>query len=130
MNYQRSFNYGKFFLTTVFLLTLAFLSSLVVPASGETDLHISIINADDNPVKNAQVFLDGSPVGYTEYDGSKLLEGLDSGKHLVVAKKQGLGRTSANLYLSDEDSLHLRLKISETMGVPPPVQFGFHPGDP
>ncbi len=132
MNPEDSFQFGRRFyrLTTVVLLVFASLSLVVVAGNGETDLHISVIDSDGNPIRNAQIFFDKSALGYTGHDGSKTVNNVSSGKHLVVAKKQSYGRTSANVFLSGEDALHLRLKVPEGFGSPTPVQFGFYPGDP
>lgn len=132
MNIKEPFQFGSRFykLITIVLLVFASLSLLFVAGRGETNLHMSVIDSDGNPIKNAQIFFDKSALGYTGYNGSKTVNNVGSGKHLIVVKKQSYGRTSANVFLSNEDALQLQLKMTEGFTAPSPAQFGFHPIKP
>ena len=116
---------------TAFLVSFLVLSFLIVSAQdGSSEINVSVIDEAGDPVREAQVFLDEAYIGVTDGDGSKEIERIGPGKHLLVVKKPGLGRTSANMYLTGEKSLQLKLKILPNKSMPSPAQFGYHPGQP
>lgn len=111
-------------------LTCIFSVSPVSLRGAEAGIDVSVIDSAGDPVGEAAVFLDQAYVGSTSEKGVKEIKVVDPGRHLVVVKKKDLGRTSANLYLSEKGELQLRLKIAPDTASPCLAQFGFHPEKP
>ncbi len=114
---------------TLFISLFVF-SLLSVVGEARPGINLSLIDQAGDPVGGAKIFLDKAYVGRTNNKGVKKIKNVAPGSHLVVAKKTDLGRTSANLYMSEAVNLQLKLKILANKSSPSPAQFGFFPKKP
>ena len=126
-----SFSSGLLSLIALLVTSSLLLASFMVTGQeGNTAINVSVIDEAGEPVRSAQVFLDGAYIGVTDGDGNKEIDRVDPGKHLVVVKKPDMGRTSANMYLGEEKAMELKLKILPNKSTPSPAQFGYFPDKP
>ncbi|MBS3789213.1 PKD domain-containing protein [Candidatus Bipolaricaulota bacterium] len=116
--------------TTLLVAFLMFAPLAATGQVGNVAINVSVVDGAGEPVRDAQVFLDKAYIGKTDGEGNKNIDSVDPGKHLVVVKKPELGRTSANIYISEEEGLQLKLKLLPNKSTPSPAQFGYNPRKP